>query len=242
MPTLNGAVALVTGANGGIGSELVAGLLARGASKVYATARTPRAWADERVVPLALDVNDRASIAAAVAAAPDVTVLINNAGALPASASILDLTEEQVRDGMETNFFGPVLLTQAFVPVLTANSESVVVNIHSVASWYAFGGIYSASKAAMWSATNSLRLELDHRGVHVVGVHVGWVDTAMAVGASGPKMAPDALVRKVLDGVVAGDYEVVADDLSATVKAALSAPVESLYPELRGATQRAAAG
>ena len=242
MPTLNGAVALVTGANGGIGSELVAGLLARGASKVYATARTPRSWDDERVVPLALDVNDPASIAAAVAAAPDVTVLINNAGAFPASASILELTEEQLRDGLETNFFGPVLLTQAFVPVLTANSESVVVNIHSVASWYAFGGIYGASKAAMWSATNSLRLELDPRGVHVVGVHVGYVDTAMAAGASGPKMAPDVLVRKVLDGVVAGDYEVVADDLSATVKAALSAPVEALYPELRGATERSVAG
>jgi NAD(P)-dependent dehydrogenase (short-subunit alcohol dehydrogenase family) len=242
MPTLNGAVALVTGANGGIGSELVAGLLARGARKVYATARTPRAWDDERVVPLTLDVNDPASIAAAVAAAPDVTVLVNNAGALPASASILDLTEEQLRDGLETNFFGPVLLTQAFVPVLTANTESVLVNIHSVASWYAFGGVYSASKAAMWSATNSLRLELDPRGVHVVGVHVGYVDTAMAAGASGPKMAPDVLAAKVLDGVVAGDYEVVADDLSATVKAALSAPVEALYPELRGGTQRAVAG
>jgi len=242
MPTLNGAVALVTGANGGIGSELVAGLLARGARKVYATARTPRAWDDERVVPLTLDVNDPASIAAAVAAAPDVTVLVNNAGALPASASILDLTEEQLRDGLETNFFGPVLLTQAFVPVLTADTESVLVNIHSVASWYAFGGVYSASKAAMWSATNSLRLELDPRGVHVVGVHVGYVDTAMAAGASGPKMAPDVLAAKVLDGVVAGDYEVVADDLSATVKAALSAPVEALYPELRGGTQRAVAG
>jgi NAD(P)-dependent dehydrogenase (short-subunit alcohol dehydrogenase family) len=240
MPSLSGAVVLVTGANGGIGSEFVAGLLARGARKIYATARTPRAWDDERVVPLTLDVNDPAAIAAAVAAAPDVTVLINNAGALPPSGAILDLTEEQLRDGMETNFFGPVLLTKAFVPVLTANSDPVVVNIHSVASWYAFGGIYSASKAAMWSATNSLRLELDPRGVHVVGVHVGYVDTAMAVGASGPKMAPDALVRKVLDGVVAGDYEVVADDLSATVKAALSGPVEALYPELRGATRRPA--
>ncbi len=242
MPSLSGAVVLVTGANGGIGSEFVDEALARGARKVYATARTPRAWDDERIVPLALDVNDPASIAAAVAAAPDVTVLINNAGALPASASILDLTEEQLRDGMETNFFGPVLLTQAFAPVLTANSESVVVNVHSVASWYAFGGVYSASKAALWSATNSLRLELDSRGVHVVGVHVGYVDTAMAARASGPKMAPDVLVEKVLDAVVAGEYEVIADDLSATVKAALSAPVEALYPELRSAGQRRDAG
>lgn len=239
MPSLNESVVLVTGANGGIGTELVKGALERGASKVYASARSPRDWADDRIVPLKLDVNDPESVAAAVATAGDVSVLINNAGALPASASLLELTAEQLREGMETNFFAPVLLAKAFAPTLTAHAESVLVNVHSVASWYAFGGIYSASKAALWSATNSLRLELDPAGVHVVGVHVGYVDTAMAAHAEGPKLGPDVLAGKIYDAVLSGEYEVIADDISATVKAALSAPVEALYPELRRAAPTA---
>lgn len=232
MTSLKDAVVLVTGANGGIGTEFVTGALERGARKVYATARTPRTWDDPRIVPLALDVNDPASVAAAAATADDVTVLVNNAGALPRTASILDLSREELREGMETNFVGPVSMAKAFAPVLTAHAESAIIDVHSVASWYAFGGVYSASKAALWSATNSIRLELAPQGVHVVGVHMGYVDTAMAVGAEGPKMEPANLVRAVLDAVEAGDYEVVADELTTGVKAALSGPVEALYPEL----------
>ena len=232
--SLDGAVVLVTGANGGIGGEFVAQALSRGAAKVYATARVPRTWDDERIIPLQLDVNDPASVAAAVDAAGDVTVLINNAGVLPASANFLEHTTEELRDVMETNFFGPVLLSRAFAPVLTSHPASVLVNVHSVASWYAFGGVYSASKAALWSATNSLRLELDPRGVHVVGVHVGFVDTPMAAaaGASGAIMAPQDLVGKVFDAVEADEYEVIADELSTNVRAGLSGPIEALYPQL----------
>ena len=236
MPAVNGAVVLVTGANGGIGTHFVHDALARGAAKVYASARSPRTWDDERIVPLTLDVTDRASIDAAVAAAPDVTVLINNAGAIPPSASLLDVTEADIRANMETNFFGPVFLTRAFAPTLAAKPESILVDVHSVASWYAFGGIYSASKAALWSATNSLRIELAPKGVHVTGVHVGYVDTAMAAHADGPKMLPAQLVTAVYDAVEAGEYEVLADAVTAQVKAALSGPVAGLYPALRGAT------
>ncbi|WP_426977351.1 SDR family oxidoreductase [Pseudarthrobacter sp. O4] len=234
MPSLNGAVVLVTGANGGIGTQFVHDALARGAAKVYATARTPRAWDDERIVPLTLDINDSTSVEAAVTAAQDVTVLINNAGANPPSASLLDITETDIRANMETNFFGPVFLARAFAPVLIAKPESVLIDVHSVASWYAFGGIYSASKAALWSATNSFRLELGPKGVHVVGVHMGYVDTAMAAHADGPKMTPIDLVQSVYTAVEAGEYEVIADDTTAGVKAALSAPVEALYPEIHG--------
>ncbi|WP_457253958.1 SDR family oxidoreductase [Pedococcus sp. P5_B7] len=233
MPSLKGGVVLVTGANGGIGTHFVHQALARGAAKVYATARTPRTWGDERIVPLILDITDAASIEAAVAAAPDVTALINNAGANPPSASLLQVTEADIRANMETNFFGPVLLARAFAPTLAAQTQSVLVDVHSVASWYAFGGIYSAAKAALWSATNSLRLELAPEGVHVTGVHMGYVETRMAAHADGPKMQPAELVTKVYDGVEAGDYEVIADDLTVHVKAALSGPVEALYPELR---------
>ncbi|MFB2554487.1 SDR family oxidoreductase [Herbiconiux liangxiaofengii] len=233
MPSLTGAVVLVTGANGGIGSAFVAEALARGAAKVYATARTPRSWDDERIVPLALDITDPASVAAAVEAAPDVTVLVNNAGVLPPTASFLELSADDLRATMETNFVAPVLLATAFAPVLTAHPESVLIDMHSVASWYAFGGVYSASKAALWSATNSLRLELAPKGTHVVGVHVGYVDTAMAAHAEGPKLLPADLVGQVFDAVEAGGYEVVADEFTASIKAGLSAPVDALYPELK---------
>uniref|UniRef100_UPI003CF1510F SDR family NAD(P)-dependent oxidoreductase n=1 Tax=Pseudomonas aeruginosa TaxID=287 RepID=UPI003CF1510F len=156
------------------------GVLARGASKVYATARTPRTWEDERIVPLTLDITDPASIRAAVEAAGDVTLLINNAGASVTTPGILSHTDAEIRTNVETNFLGPLFLARAFAPILAAKGNSAIIDIHSAMSWYAVGGIYSATKAALWSATNSLRLELAPEGVHVVGVHVGYVDTAMA--------------------------------------------------------------
>lgn len=232
MQTLTGAVVLVTGANGGIGTHFVNEALARGASKVYATARTPRSWDDKRIVPLTLDVTDPVSIRAAVEAAGDVTVLINNAGASVASPGILTHTDAEIRTNVETNFLGPLFLARAFAPILSAKKESILIDIHSAMSWYAVGGIYSATKAALWSATNSLRLELDPQGVHVVGVHVGYVDTAMAKDATTAKMDPAHLVAKVLDAVEAGDYEVLADETSVQLKAGLSAPIEALYPQL----------
>ncbi|KZF14600.1 SDR family oxidoreductase, partial [Rhodococcus sp. EPR-134] len=206
--------------------------LARGASKVYATARTPRTWDDERIVPLALDVTNPASIEAVVSAASDVTVLINNAGTSTSSTGILTHTDEEIRANVETNFLGPLFLARTFAPILTAQDESVIIDIHSLLSWYAFAGIYSATKAALWSATNSLRLELAPAGVHVVGVHVGWVDTPMAAHSTDPKTDPADLVRTVFDAVEAGEYEVLADEASAQVKAGLSAPIEALYPQL----------
>lgn len=235
MPTLNGATVLVTGANGGIGTHFVREALARGAAKVYATARTPRTWDDERIVPLTLDVTDPASIQAAAEAAGDVTVLINNAGASVSSPGILTQSDEEIRANVETNFLGPLFLARAFAPILSAKDESVIIDIHSALSWYAVSGIYSATKAALWSATNSLRLELAPAGVHVVGVHVGYVDTAMAARHTGPKADPADLVSKVFNAVEAGEYEVLADEASVNLKAALSGPIEGVYPQLAAA-------
>lgn len=232
LQSLNGAVVLVTGANGGIGTHFVEQALERGAAKVYATARTPRAWSDERVVPLALDVTDAASIRAAVDAAPDVTLLINNAGAAVSTPGMLTHTDEEIRQNVDTNFLGPLFLSRAFAPILVANAPAALINIHSALSWYAVAGIYSATKAALWSTTNSLRLELAPAGVHVLGVHVGYVDTPMAANAEGAKVDPADLVRQVFDGLEAGEYEVLADDTSVQVKAGLSAPLEAVYPQL----------
>ncbi|MDP9695361.1 UNVERIFIED_ORG: NAD(P)-dependent dehydrogenase (short-subunit alcohol dehydrogenase family) [Arthrobacter globiformis] len=232
MPLLSGAVVLVTGANGGLGRELVEQALARGAAKVYATARRPQEWNDPRVVALALDITDPDSIRAAVTQAQDVTVLVNNAGTSVASDTLLALSDAEIRGVMETNFFGPVALTRAFAPVLAANGASAVLNIHSVLSWIAFTGAYSASKAALWSATNSFRVELAPQGTQVTGVHVGYIDTAMAKGVDAPKTSPGEVARKSFDGLEQGDYEVIVDEISAGVKLGLSGPISDLYPAL----------
>ena len=233
MTSLNGAVVLVTGANGGIGTHFVREALARGAAKVYATARNPRQWDDDRIVPLTLDVTDPASIQAAVEQAADVTVLINNAGASVSSAGILTHTDEEIRSNVETNFLGPLFLARAFAPILSAKGgNTAIIDIHSALSWFAVAGIYSATKAALWSATNSLRLELQPAGVQVIGVHVGYVDTPMAANVTDPKTDPAVLVAKVFDATEAGEYEVLVDDTSIQVKAGLSAPLEAVYPQL----------
>lgn len=233
MTALDGAVVLVTGANGGIGTHFVREALARGAAKVYATARNPREWEDERIVPLALDVTDPASIQAVVEVASDVTVLINNAGISVPSAGLLAHTEEEIRRSVETNFLGPLFLTRAVAPLLSAKQcGTAIINLHSALSWYATAGIYSATKAALWSSTNSLRLELQPAGVQVVGVHVGWVDTAMAAHTEDEKVDPAVLVAAVFDATEAGKHEVLADETSVRAKAGLSAPVEVVYPQL----------
>lgn len=230
MPTLTNAVVLVTGANGGLGTEFVHQALARGAAKVYATARSPRAWGDDRIGSLALDVTDPTSVAAAASAAADVTVLINNAGAAN-GASLLDADMAAARALFETNFWGPIAVANAFIPALTAHGGTLL-NVHSVLSWLALGDTYSATKAALWSATNTQRLTLAPAGVHVAGLHLGYADTPMTAGVDAPKLAPADVVRDAYDGIEADEYEILADDLSRQVKAGLAAPITALYPQL----------
>jgi NAD(P)-dependent dehydrogenase (short-subunit alcohol dehydrogenase family) len=231
MTSLHGAVVLVTGANGGLGTEFVHQALQRGAAKVYATARTPREWNDDRIVPLRLDVTDAASIAAVVARAHDTTIVVNNAGA-SAPSTMLDADLDEVRALFETNVFGPLAVAQAFAPVLTANAGGALVDIHSALSWYAAGNAYSASKAALWSITNSLRLELAPRGTQVVGVHLGYTDTPMIADLDVPKGRADDIVRRVYTGVEAGEHEILADDTAVWAKSTLSRPVLEQYPQL----------
>ena len=235
MTSLQGAVVLVTGANGGLGTEFVHQALERGAAKVYATARTPREWNDDRVVALQLDVTDSASIAAVAARAGDTTVVVNNAGA-SAPSTMLDADLDDVRALFETNVFGPLAVAQAFAPVLTANGGGALVDIHSALSWYAAGNAYSATKAALWSITNSLRLELAPRGTQVVGVHLGYTDTPMIADLDVPKGRADDIVRRVYEGVEAGEHEVLADDTAVWAKSTLSRTVLEQYPQLAAAS------
>lgn len=232
MTTIDGAVVLVTGANGGLGIEFVKQALERGASKVYATARTPREWNDPRIVPLELDVTSAESIEAAVTAAPDVSILINNAGVTSASNSITAGTMDDLRATFETNFFGAVAVGRAFAPVVVSNGGGAFIDVHSALSWLGVAGAYSASKAAFWSVTNSFRLELAGQGTQVLGLHLGYTDTPMTKDVTAPKGDPADVVRAAFDGLESGEHEVLADETSVNVKAGLSAPIVALYPSL----------
>ncbi|HEY0215753.1 MAG TPA: SDR family oxidoreductase [Cellulomonas sp.] len=231
MTTLDGATVLVTGANGGLGTELVHQSLARGAVKVYAAARTPRTWEDDRVVPLRLDVTDHEQVVAAAALADDTTVLVNNAG-IARGASLLDLPLADLDALIATNLVGPIDLTRELAAVLRAH-RGAVVNVASVLSWAAWGNGYSVSKAGLWAATNALRLTFTPDGVQVLGAYLGYTDTPMNAGrdTTGFNTAAD-VVRQILDGLEAGADEVLADDTTRTVRAALSGPVRALYPQL----------
>ena len=234
MTQLADSAVLVTGANGGLGTEFVRQALARGARRVYATARKPRSWDDDRVTPLPLDVTDAASVAEAAAAAGDTTIVISNAGGA-GGPSLLAAPLDEIRAAYETNVFGPIAVAQAFAPVLAKNGGGALVDIHSALSWLAVPGTYPSTKAALWSVTNTLRLELAAQGTQVTGAHLGYTDTPMTAGLNVDKADPRDIVAAIYDGLEAGDHEVLADDTSRRVKQQLSQPLTALYPQLAGA-------
>ncbi|ANP51316.1 NAD(P)-dependent dehydrogenase (short-subunit alcohol dehydrogenase family) [Streptomyces griseochromogenes] len=230
MTKLANSVALVTGGSRGLGKALVEELYARGAGKVYATARDPRTITHPDAVPLALEVTDPASVAAVAERAQDVTVLINNAGAAT-GARLLDAPLDAIRTEFEINYYGPLLLTRAFAPVIERNGGGHILNVHSVLSWLSDGSGYSSTKAAMWSQTNGLRLELRPRGIDVTGLHMGYVDTDMTAGIEAPKANAHDIAVAALDGVEAGAYEVLGDDITRWAKGALSGDVAAMYEQ-----------
>ena len=229
MTALTGRTVLVTGSNRGLGREFVAQLLDRGVAKVYAAARNPETVTadDERVVALQLDVTDAASVARAADTAHDVDIVVNNAG-VSTPTPVLTADTTNLRRELEVNLFGPLAVTSAFAERL-ADRSGAVVNVASALSWIGLGASYSVSKAALWSATDSMRLDLAPRGVQVVGVYVGYVDTDMAAGVDAPKTAPADVVRQVLDALESGASEVLADDTARQVRAGLHLPVDERY-------------
>jgi NAD(P)-dependent dehydrogenase (short-subunit alcohol dehydrogenase family) len=229
-----GAAALVTGGQRGFGRAMVDELLDRGARLVYATSRSPQPESDPRIVPLRLDVADDASVAAAAEAASDVSIVVNNAG-IHLRTAVLEAPLDEMRRELETNLFGIVRVSRAFAPVLADHDTSSMVNVLSVLSWLAFGSGYEITKAAAWSATNSLRLELREQGTIVTGLHVAYMDTDMAAGVTAPKSDPGEVARQVADAILAGDFEVLADDTTRAVKSKLANEVTALYGQLAAA-------
>ncbi|MEV5747125.1 SDR family oxidoreductase [Actinoallomurus sp. NPDC052308] len=227
MVAVAGRVAVVTGGRRGLGAALVDELLARGARKVYSTARS--AYIDDRpeVVTAELEVRSAASVTALAEVAADVEIVFNNAGILLPDP-LLTGDFERVTATFDVNVFGPLRVARAFAPILAANRGGALVNIHSVLSWLAGSGAYGASKAAAWSVTNSLRLELARQNTQVVGVHAGFIDTEMVSAIELPKATPAEVAARILHGLEAEATEVLADDVTVTAKAALSGPVEHL--------------
>ncbi|GAA2650075.1 SDR family oxidoreductase [Paractinoplanes durhamensis] len=226
---ISGSIALVSGANRGLGRAFATQLLERGATKVYAAARRPETIDIPGVVPLQLDITDPDSIAAAAATANDITLLINNAG-ISTGANLISGDLETIRREMDTNFWGTLNMIRAFAPRLAGGA---ILNVLSALSWFAYdgAGAYGAAKAATWNLTNGVRLELVAQKTLVTGLHLGAADTDMMADYDGPKIAPAAVVKAALDGIEANRLEVVADDWSAHVKASLANDPSQFYPQ-----------
>jgi short-subunit dehydrogenase len=187
------------------------------------------------VTPIALDITDAERVAAVAHQCTDVSLLVNNAGVMKASTFTGASDLDAARAEMETNYFGTLRMCRAFAPVLAANGGGAVVNMLSVTSFYTnpFNASYGASKAAAWSLTNGIRLELHHQGALVVAVHAGFVDTDMAALVDAPKISPESVARQVFAAVEAEQIEVLADERTRTIKASLSRDQELIYPPIR---------
>jgi NAD(P)-dependent dehydrogenase (short-subunit alcohol dehydrogenase family) len=227
---INGSVALVTGANRGIGLAVAQALVEAGAAKVYAGARNPATITDDRLIPVKLDVTSAEDIAAAAALAQDVDIVINNAGVGGPEAQLLSGPLDVAREVMETNVFGPWEIARAFAPVLAANGGGALVNVLSSTSWWAMAGApaYSASKAAAWSLTNALRLGLAKQNTLVVGVHSGFVDTDFSAAVPADKITAIDLADQIVRALAEDRTEVLADEFTAATRRALAGGIEAV--------------
>jgi NAD(P)-dependent dehydrogenase (short-subunit alcohol dehydrogenase family) len=216
-------VALVTGANRGLGRQFATELVARGA-KVYAAARRPETVDIPGVIPIQLDITDAESVRRAAETATDVNVVVNNAG-VSTRATLLEGSLDDVRLEMETHYFGTLQVIRAFAPIVDHNGGGAMLNVLSVLSWLhpSTSGAYSSAKAAAWAMTDAVRDELAPRGISVTALHVGYMDTDMvSYIPADQKIDPAVVAELALDGLFAGDREVLADDLSKDTKAQLS--------------------
>jgi NAD(P)-dependent dehydrogenase (short-subunit alcohol dehydrogenase family) len=220
---IDGAIALVTGANRGLGRHLAQQLVERGAAKVYGAARNPEMIATPGVTPILMDITDPSSVADAAGIADDVTLLFNNAG-MASSATLLGGSIDDVRAPMESHYYGTLSVTRAFAPHLIANAPAAILNVVSVLSWLHPGvlGAYAAAKTALWAQTDAVREELAPHDVSVTALHIGFMDTDMTAEMDAVKTDPAIIAGLALDGVADGAIEVLTDQLTLEAKAALS--------------------
>ncbi|MFD7324399.1 SDR family oxidoreductase [Streptomyces sp. NPDC059875] len=223
---IDGSIALVTGANRGLGRAFTDALLARGARTVYAAARNPATVevTDPRLIPIRLDITDPEQVAAAAERCGDTTLLVNNAGILRGGALLAAPGLDDARAEMETNHYGTLAMCRAFAPVLGRGGGGALVNVLSVLAWHTLPqvGSYGVSKAAAWSMTRAVREELRDQGTLVVATHAAFIDTEMSARVTQSKVSPAEVARQTLDAVETGREEVLADEITRQVKAGLS--------------------
>jgi NAD(P)-dependent dehydrogenase (short-subunit alcohol dehydrogenase family) len=211
-------IALVTGANRGIGKAFVTSLVQRGARKVYAATRDASTFSELRAVnknivePVLLDVTQTDQIQALRQKIPELDLLINNAGIATACASSAENASKVAQLEMNTNYFGPLNIILALLPALK-KSQGAIVNIASIVSISNFPslGPYSATKAALHSLTEGLRTELAAAGILVAGVYPGPIDTRMTENFPMEKAPPSQVAERTLDGLKQGEVTIFPD-------------------------------
>ncbi len=206
---------LITGSNRGIGSAIVTALLGRDVTKIYAAARNPANlpnFGDDRVVPLKLDITDPDQVRNAAELAVDVDLLINNAG-VAAFASLLDGPLELLQRDMSTNYFGTLDMVRSFVPVLETKPDAAIVNVVTIAAFVNFPivGGYSASKSALFSLSQGIRIELATRGIAVHTVNPGPIDTDLAAEFPAEKASPESTAENILAALENGEVDIFSD-------------------------------
>ncbi len=214
------AVALVTGANRGLGQSLVKALAEAGVARIYAGARgrfdLPDFGSGTSVLPLELDITDGAQVARSASHASDVTLLINNAGLLPHGGA-MSVSEKDLLAAIEVNLMGTWRMARAFAPVIEANGGGAIVNILSLISLQNAPpfAAYSAAKYASWAMTQSFRDDLAGTSVRVVACFPGGIDTDMLAGVAAAKAHPDSVASSIVEAVMRGDANVFPDRVSA---------------------------
>jgi short-subunit dehydrogenase len=227
---LQGATALITGANRGIGYHFAVELLRRGA-KVYATARRPELVDIPGAHVLRLDITDQASVDEIVPLAGDVDLLINNA-AFALGGNLVTGDLEAIRMTMDSNYYGTLAMIRAFAPILARNGGGAILNVLSAVAWTTVDGntSYAAAKSAEWGLTNGVRVELAGQGTLVSALVPGptatdtmkdYAESAGIVFADGAMNDPAELVRLALDGLQAGEIEIL-DRFGVEAKASLA--------------------
>ncbi|HET6963449.1 MAG TPA: SDR family oxidoreductase [Acidimicrobiales bacterium] len=224
-------IVLVTGGSSGIGHATVL-RLARGGHQVFAASRDPeRAPLPDSVIPLVLDVasvdSAHRAVEAVVARAGGLDALVNNAG-IGSLSPVEETPEEEAHRVLEVNFFGPLRLARLAIPVMRARGGGRIVNVTSTNDVLPapFGGFYSASKAALTSASYVLGAEVAASGIRVTVVAPGLFRTAMADELGRRAVDPASLYRTALERLRHADGERLAaagdpDQVAAAVEECL---------------------
>ena len=239
---VKGSVALVTGANRGVGRATVKVLIEQGAAKVYATARDASKIADlaaaypGKVEALALDITKPEQVSAAAARAKDVSLLINNAGVNKMKGFIAVDSIDHARAEMEANYFGTLAMCRAFAPVLKANGGGAIVNVITIVSRVTIPmlGSYCASKWALFSMNQGVRAELAKQGTLVVSVNPGAIDTDMAKGMDMAKLDPADVARQSLKAVEDGVEDIYVGDMAQGMLQGMRADEKAMEKQLAG--------